>query len=217
MPTPTQIRLLQKLQEQIGFLQRSCVAFDAGAEDEALRIATALRVIFHDTNNSTSLMTYLGLEDGRMLSSSRGHGDYRDYLSYRLDPKSSTPVKALPILGDRFRKISLNQWWKHESVFVHNSNKYPRRMVVLSAANKDGGTHVQGELEEYYKFLASGEYAFGITGDFEFDGPPPYEQRVPHYAKNAHLALLRQFAHETLVSAEHFAWLGTKAINKSGL
>src|SRR5437879_10728421 len=113
------VRLKRKLEEQIRFLARSCAAFDAGAEDEALRIATALRVIFHDTAVSTSLIRHLDLPD-RMLSSSRGHGDYKDYLKYKLDLRSATPVRAVLMLGSTFQKISLNKWWRHEPVFVHN-------------------------------------------------------------------------------------------------
>jgi len=53
-------RLPKKLEEQVQFIRRSCNAYDQGAEEEALRIATSLRVIFHQTGASTSLITNLG-------------------------------------------------------------------------------------------------------------------------------------------------------------
>lgn len=90
---------------------------------------------------------------------------------------------------------------------VHGGTEYFRRMIVLSVANKDGGAHVDAELESYYEVLCGGEYALGVTGDLKYTGKPPFEQGVTHFAKNAHLALIRQFAHETLTSADHFMWL----------
>lgn len=207
---PERIRLQEKLRQQISFLERSCVAFDQGAEEEALRIATSLRVIFHDTNTSTSLVRHLGLPH-QMLSSSRGHGDYRDYLDYRLNLTSQTPVRAIPRLKRSFHKVSLNNWWKHETVFLHKGTPNARRKIVLSAANKDGGAHVDRDLEEYYEVLCAGEYAFGITGDLKYVGPAPFEQGVTHYATNAHLALLRQFAHEVIASANQFGWPSERA------
>jgi hypothetical protein len=199
-------RFEDKLKEQLGFLKRSCQAFDQGHEEEALRIATSLRVIFHQTDKSTSLVSHLGLADSQMLSSSRGHGDYKDFLRYALNLASPTPIRALPMLGTAFHKISVNQWWKHEPVFVHEGKAHARRRIILSAANKDGGAHVDKDLEDYYEALCSGQFAFGITGDLKFSGPEPYPQGVTQYAPNGHLALLRQFGHETLASAKQFRW-----------
>ena len=205
-PSPDKRRLCQKLKEQLAFIGRSCSAFDQGMEEEAIRIAAALRIIFHDAGRSVSLLAHLGLHDGRMLSSARGHGDFKDYLSIQINLGSSTPAAMTPMLGRRFTKLSINQWWKHEPVFVHAGERYPRRRIILSVANKDGGAHVDAELENYYEVLCAGEYAIGITGDLQYPGAPPFPQGVTHFPKNAHLALIRQFAHETLASAKEFSW-----------
>ena len=200
-------RFTDKLKEQLQFIKRSCDAYDQGAENEALRIATSLRVIFHNTTQSVSLMAHLGFENKKMLSSSRGHGDWKDYLSHQINLSSSQPIKLLPILDQQFQELSIGDWWKNETVFVHNGNNHSRRKIILSAANKDGGAHVDDELEEYYKFLCAGEYAFGITGNLSYDGNPPFPQGITIYPSNAHLALIRQFGHETLASVSHFNWL----------
>ena len=65
------------------------------------------------------------------------------------------------------------------------------------------------QLEEYYKVLCAGEYAYaiGITGDLQYEGNPPFPQGVPIFPKNAHLALIRQFSHETMRTADHYRWL----------
>src|SRR5258706_109344 len=199
MPPPDQ-RATLKLQEQIRFIERSCAIFDAGAHDEALRLATSLRIIFHDKGQSVSLVTQLNQRGENMLSSSRGHGDYKDYLSFRIDISSSEPLITLPLLGTNFREIPLYEWWQHESVFVHKGEAHSRKKIILSAAGKDGGAHVDQALEAYYEILSAGEYGFGITGDLKYHGNAPFKQGVTHYSKNAHLALIRQFAHETVAS-----------------
>jgi hypothetical protein len=188
-------------------MQRSCEAFDKGAEDEAIRIATALRVIFHNTTRSVSLVAHLGFNANRMLSSSRGYGNWQDYLGHRLDLTSPQPVSMLPLLGNKFKEMSVQDWWANEAVFVHNGQRYSRKRIVLSAANKDGGAHVDADLDKYYEVLCAGEYAIGITGNLEYNGPPPFPQGITQYPNNAHLALIRQFAHEALTSVAYFTWL----------
>jgi hypothetical protein len=208
IPKLKRARLTEKFLEQLRFMERSCQAFDQGAEDEAIRLATSLRIIFHDATTSTSLIKHLKFGAQKMLSSSRGFGNWEDYLSNQFDLTSPQPMKMLPILGDKFKELTIDQWWRRESVFVHLGKSHPRRKIILSVANKDGGAHVDEQLEEYYEYLCAGEYAVGISIDnLKFSGETPVEQGMTHYAKNAHLALIRQFAHETLVSVAHFTWL----------
>lgn len=201
------IRLTEKMREQLRFMQRSCEAFDKGFEDEAIRIATSLRIIFHHTNASTSLIAHLRFGGKKMLSSSRGHGDWKDYLAQQINLSSPQPVRMIPLLGNKFRELSIEDWWRHEPVFIYNTQEYSRRRIILSAANKDGGAHVDEELEKYYEYICSGEHAIGITGSLEYKGEPPFPQGITLYPNNAHLALIRQFAYETLVSVAHFDWL----------
>jgi hypothetical protein len=205
------IRLTEKLNEQLRFIQRSCDAFDQGAEDEAIRIATSLRIIFYNTKRSVSLVAHLGLGGKKMLSSSRGHGNWQDFLAHQLNLSSPEPIRMLPLLGDKFKELSIEDWWSNEPVFVHDAQKYSRHKIVLCAVNQDGGAHVDAELERYYEVLCAGEYAIGIIGNLEYNGKPPFPQGLAQYPKNAHLALIRQFAHETLLSVAHFNWLKDKS------
>ena len=48
------------LAKQLRFLERSCKSYDAGFTDEAVRIATVIRVIIHQTGTSTPLLKHLG-------------------------------------------------------------------------------------------------------------------------------------------------------------
>ena len=67
------------------FSKRSAQLYDSGQEDESLRLATTMRVVFHETPNSTSLLTHMQLTGTKMLSSARGHGDWQDYLGHKID------------------------------------------------------------------------------------------------------------------------------------
>src|ERR1700719_378017 len=99
-------RLGEKLREQLGFLHRSAKAFDEGHEAEGLRLATVMRVLFHDTFNkrtgkpiSAALMTQLAMSDSVMLSTPRTDlADWRDFLSVRIDLKSPSPTALIPRL-----------------------------------------------------------------------------------------------------------------------
>jgi hypothetical protein len=124
-------RLVEKLQEQLRFIQRSCAAFDQGAEEEAIRIAASLRVIFHNTNSSTSIISHLGFGDKKILSSSRGHGNWQDFLAQQINLSLPQPIRMLPLLGDKFIELSIEDWWRNEPVFVHNAQKHSRRKIII--------------------------------------------------------------------------------------
>jgi hypothetical protein len=57
------------LKTHLGFLARSCIAYDQGHLEEALRMAVSLRVMFHDTQSSTSLLRHLGAKGRVRLKS----------------------------------------------------------------------------------------------------------------------------------------------------
>ena len=199
-------RLRRKLKEQLGFLQRSARDYDGGHEEEALRLATTMRVLFHDTSASTSLLTHLSMQNTTMLASPTTHfADWRDFLNVRIDLSSHEPVRFLPKLGDQFVPIPFSDWWGSDSVAASGTS-VSRKQIVLGAANRDGGAHVDTKLQTFYEHLVKGEYGLGITGNMTYDGSPPFPQGVTIYPSNGHLALLRQFAHESLTAASHYHW-----------
>src|ERR1017187_2181948 len=60
-------RLANLLREQFGYLQTSAREYDAGNEAESKRLATTLRVLFHNTTRSKSLFHQLGMDGCKML------------------------------------------------------------------------------------------------------------------------------------------------------
>lgn len=199
-------RYMNLLGSHLGFIDRASKLYDHGQEDESLNVSNSLRTIFHDKGRTTSLLSHLNVKSSaQMLSTSRGYGDWQYYLSIVVDFNSSRPVAMKPILGDTFTPVALLDWWEGETIFVHDGVSYTRRRIVLSVAEKDGGTHVDEDLEPYYEVLLAGEYSMGITA-VTCDGPPPFPQGVTIYPDNAHLALIRQFGHEALASHRRFKW-----------
>ena len=55
----TRDELLDHLKDQIAFMKQSTNSYDNGWEDEAKRLAVAIRLLLHDTPKSTSLLTLL--------------------------------------------------------------------------------------------------------------------------------------------------------------
>jgi hypothetical protein len=208
----TNARLHAELLKQIGFLGRTAKLFDEGYENEGVRLAAVMRVLFHDTfhsktgkPNSISLMTHLAMREGTMLATPPTQlADWRDFLAVKIDLNSATPSSLLPRLDLRLIEVPFSTWWDSDSVKAKAS--VSRRRLITNAANKDGGAHVDRKLERFYEELMHAKWSLGITGNLRYSGPPPFEQGVTQYPKNAHLALLRQFAYEVLATAERFQW-----------
>jgi hypothetical protein len=200
----------KKFDEQLGFLQTSCRLYDQGAEAEALRIALSLRVLFHNTGSSTSLMTHLGLNSVMVVSTKLGAmplGDHTAFFKIELSLNSPTPVRAIPKLGNEFIPTPLPDWWEKETVFSSAKSTYTRKHLVWAAANQDGGAHVDSNLKTFYTELAAGTLSIGIDGkNLKYSGSAPFDQTQTQYAENIHLAMIRQFGHEVLAAAKHFQW-----------
>lgn len=64
--------LLEHWNDQLKFIQSSISEFDSGNEKESRRIATSLRILFHETPNSHSLISQIGLKCSIKLWSSGG-------------------------------------------------------------------------------------------------------------------------------------------------
>ncbi|MDR3425642.1 MAG: SEC-C domain-containing protein [Alphaproteobacteria bacterium] len=182
--------LRQNLETQKGFLKRTADAFDAGHEDEALRLATTLRVLLHDTNNSHSIIKQLDMKGGKFIdtadafnpSNMAPHGGL---VYMALDASRARYIALL----DNASKITLKDfesWW-NDPVFVDkNGQKLTRQNLVLIAANQAGGAHVDPAIDSRYAKLDTslGHHAF--------------IDNVKQELGNPSRAAIRQIAHEVL-------------------
>lgn len=188
---------IEQLRRHIGFLERSCASFDAGYTEEALRIAVTLRVLFHDTKNSISLLTHLGLKSSALVLSTFEPG-------YKENKEDRTFSVTIPVLfnslGERKAPLSrarrhefimASEWW--QEVIAFTNQKVSRKDVILSAANQDGGAHVDATPDKKTASMIRGFWTIKKVVEGKV-----IEQRV----NNDHFPLLRQFGHEVLNSPE---------------
>jgi hypothetical protein len=130
-----------------------------------------------------------------------------DFFVVHLDLPSPDPVRVQAVCNSRsYHAQPVDDWWKRETSFSYDGTAYTRSDVVLAMANKDGGAHVDAVLRSFYESLMKHEEGLSIVTEFERLGAAPFENGVPRYARNSHLALMRQLAHEVLSTASHQGW-----------
>jgi hypothetical protein len=148
------------LRQQLGFLKRSIESFDAGFRDEAMRMATVIRVLVHDTKQSTSLLTYLGVKaTARLLTTSPlrpadEHTVFQIGMGIMRLGQGGSPYR--PSFGKYgWALIPVEEWWTQTiHVFDGGKTHVSRKTMVLGAANKQGGAHVDPKLSGEFKRLA---------------------------------------------------------------
>jgi hypothetical protein len=192
--------LAEKLSDQLGFVLKSCTLFDAGDETEADRVAVALRVLFHHTNASTSLIHQLNLNQINLLSGLIP--DTVPTYNYLINLKlETTPaaVWATPMLGNALAAnlVRVGDWWTTEEVCSFDGTPLTRKKLVLSLANKDGA-HIDPELDGVDDMIRTfGGFAMQVVEPWEGCGlPAGGESQV----RNALRAMVRQIGFEVLNS-----------------
>lgn len=194
------------LRQQLLFIRNSCDAYDRGEMAEAIRIGTAIRVILHQTSQSTSLLTHLGATDVRLLTTTRGPsqpgvngftGEVRNF-------DGMAALERLPLrpkLGNTTftAELPAPDWWS-QAVMVIERQYISRRVIVLAAANKDGGAHVDVELPPEYAMLVEGVWTNVGTGE-----------SIPDH----HVLCLRQFGYE-LLNSPSLLTLATADVRRAG-
>lgn len=146
----------EQFERQLNFLRRSCEAFDIGYTDEAIRIAVSLRVLFHDTGKSTSLITHLGADPLKLLSTVRPQSLDPGVVVYDgLTRFTAAGPTAKLGIGVRTEEVPFDRWWNQVVYVPREGVSVTRRSLVLAAANKDGGAHVAASLTPEYEALLS--------------------------------------------------------------
>jgi hypothetical protein len=183
------------LAEQLGFLERSADAFDSGYEDEAKRMAVTIRVLVHDTNASTSLLKQLGKLPGQQFVDSAlpqepgTVGSYSGLLGITAGPNGGRFVAHLDDVPGSMRNIDFEDWWMQTVFKGQSGRELTRKELVMTAANQDGGAHVDPRLNESYHELAKKNSLGWFVGKSEGGFAP---------ISGAERAAVRQIAHEVL-------------------
>jgi hypothetical protein len=195
--------LQERLREQIDYLQSSARDFDAGKVAEAKRLAVSIRVLVHDTERSRSLLKQLGLKDKLQFhdivlpDSPNNVAPHHGLVGLQYDGKGNASYYAhldsAPPHGHQRKPFT--HWWKGYVIrigrtpLVQEEHRFTREDLVLAFANREGGAHVDGELDEDYALLSrfnSLGWRLNVSGqEREWSNNP-----VPH--------CVRQIAHELL-------------------
>jgi hypothetical protein len=185
--------LEQHLADQLKFLEQSADAFDKGFAAEYRRMALAIRVLVHDTRNSHALLDQLGrltinfvdtadpLEPGELLTYSGltmiVHGGENGGFAAPLDK------------ADSRRTRHFEEWWAQPVMKDGQGRLLARKDLVLTAADQDGGGHVDPALDETYADISQRNSLGWVTR-----APDGSWKELP----GAERAAIRQIAHETL-------------------
>jgi hypothetical protein len=196
---------IAELKKQIQFIKTSCKVYDDGNCDEAIRIATSLRVIFYKSKISKPIIDKISVEN--LLSTAfipeKGAIMSTIHALVYLRTTGGNPPRAeyIPNLSESSRKkyVSVNEWWEKEVIYhFQSSGPLARKNLVLMAADKDGGAHVDEILPEEYERIMRGE-PWSVHS--EMTGGKIL-------LVNGHLASLRQMGYEVLNSPQIMGLVG---------
>jgi len=159
--------LITRLIEQFGFLDRSGKTFDQGHFSEALRMATSIRTLVHDTRNSRSLLGQLGVKQKMSWVDSGGEplpgetlgeimlkmGMFITTVSVSQGTASlSIEPMSMNYILKTFTVCDFDSWWT-TPVLVGRGESLSRSQLVDMLANKDGGAHVDLLKQAYIRAL----------------------------------------------------------------
>jgi hypothetical protein len=213
----TQKELQNHLNEQLDFLKVSAELYDNGSINLAKQMASAIRVLLHDTKKSHSLLGLLQLKNQKFLSTATKVpnvaknqqlvGSYIGLMGIfvgggvtRYEPY----LDELP--SDITGSVDFDTYWS-ETIFIDGAkNNYSRKDIVLSVANQDGGSHVAPKLDQKYARL-SRQNSLGWVAD---DGSGNWVS-----VDKAELCAVRQIAHELLRTLVSNYPVQKKLANKS--
>jgi hypothetical protein len=194
------------LSRQLRFLENSCKLYDQGEPEEAIRIAVSLRVLFHDTHRCTSLLSHLGQKQSWILSTAEFFATPQlmevplVHINIQANPYPTGRCACIasPMLDKSARNenVHTKTWWAEEKIIKCGSgSEFSRRDLVLNATDKDGGAHVDKNLDDVYTQILGGA---GLSIDIVYKGG----QRVSVRFEHLHFASLRQMAYEVLNSKD---------------
>lgn len=195
----------EALRMHLNFLIKSAAAFDRGEIDECVRLAVSIRVLLHDTQKSTSLLSHLNAKDifltstcERIPETAITSSSTMVFTQVMRTP-NGVEAKICASLGDgppiSFH-MKANDWWNQTIVVLPKGadRRVLRKDIVLVAANKDGGAHVDTQLTPQYEILKQR----GGTLQFVYSKIDGVEKKIEFEDIHAHL--IRQMAYELLNS-----------------
>ncbi|WP_205064486.1 hypothetical protein [Pantoea coffeiphila] len=120
------------LARQLSFLKRSCEAYDAGATDEAIRMATVIRVLIHNTRASTSLLKHLNATKINLITSTQDPPNNAVFFQgigmMQIGGNEESKYFAPFSLSVTSRPVPVSKWWD-QIVFILNPQTESPRII----------------------------------------------------------------------------------------
>jgi hypothetical protein len=155
---------LDKLDEQRHLLRKSVKDMTAGDLAEAIRVATVVRTLIHETGNSKPLLKYLNgnylelpiLDEAPKKKEATPHGVLGTVvlsipIGFQIKPEGTFLNADRPVEG--YAPSSLGTWWQRPSLILPGLGGFSRREIVLGLANKEGGAHIDPDVSKRYQSL----------------------------------------------------------------
>ena len=150
------------MHEHMGFLQASSASFDNGFTGEAKRLALTIRVLLHDTDKSKSLLGMLGYKTCMGFLDTAHNVNPKNLMSHhglvglKIGNGEGSYYVHLdePTPGSPNKYVFFPNWWNKIVIVDSQRAQFSRRQLILALANKDGGGHVDAELDEKYASLS---------------------------------------------------------------
>lgn len=157
--------LSEKYKEFLGLIDALCVSYDSQENDIlSLSISTAIRVLVHDTKNSTSLLKHIGKKESQKYLSTNittpkesVHLGLVRRINVGVSDGGGGEAKYWPLCDERYFPapstevyLEFDKWWEEEIFVSPKSYSLTRKDLVLAIANKDGGAHFDAKVEEKY-------------------------------------------------------------------
>ena len=215
--TKSEKELLNDLKNQIVLIKNSVNLFDNGCEFESINLATRIRVLVHDTNNSTSLLKQLDKRNILFYDSSvpfisdtpkRTCFQTPCLTSIRLSTKDGVSYEA-PLDDREMTKIEFSKWWEDNIILIDTEgNRFNRKELVLNVANCDGGAHVDPKLKHSYANISI-DNKVGLKA-FSKGKEKDFQNRLVFPS-------IRRISHEILMTLnDEFPILYQEALNATG-
>ena len=177
----------KRLEEQIWLLHIMIKNYDSWEKIVAINIATILRTLLHDSKNSVSLFSLLGLKKRKFFDLS--HDPIGWELTYSLLTYCflwETSAMSLPNLDScwEWKLLNFDLWWNNVVIQDIYCNMFSRKDLILNLTNKDWGTHIAQEIPGKYYALTRNNSIWFIIGWYP--------------AVDIHCISIRHIAHEVL-------------------
>ena len=198
----TQEELVAHLKENLVFLKTSAISFDNGNLGEAKRLAVSIRVLLHDTKQSKSLFKLLKLKQHFVFLDTAHDYDPTNLVSHHglvglkiSNQKNSYIAFCGEGLNNKsFESIPFKQWWNKIVISDLKKNQFTRGELILALANKDGGAHVDPNLDKAYADLTRNNSVGWISSNNGIKTP----------MSDIELFSVRQIAYEVIYSLEKY-------------